>query len=84
MARGSRNMVDRGLNHLQTSLNGSVKEGDRIPESTSVFKALKNWPTPIKGGSIVQQCLGKRFLCKPCTKSFCFLNVCNCCFMGFG
>ena len=57
-------MVNRRLDHLKGSLNGTVEHGHRITKTTSMFKSIENWTQSFEGVVVIEKGLCEWFFCK--------------------
>jgi hypothetical protein len=75
-------MVNGSLDDLEGALHGAVQHRDRITEATCMLEPFKDRPKPLEGVVVVEQGLSQRFFGETCSKSFSFLDVGQCLFMG--
>ena len=75
MAGCGSDVINRSLNHLQRSLDGSVKHGDRVAQAPSMFQALEHRAETLEGRVVIEEGLCERFFCESSSEPLCFLDI---------
>ena len=84
MAGRRSDMVDGTLNHLKRTFHRTVEHGHGVAQATCVFQPLEHRTKALEGVVVVQQGLSQGLFSQACTQPFCFLNIGESLFMGFG